>query len=353
MPKAIVGPSDVIDLRSDTVTLPTDAMLERMRHAPLGDDSRDGDPTVRALEELGASLTGKDAAMFVPSGVMGNLLTLLAVAQRGADVLSDASAHLFNSEIGGLVDIAGLVPTSVPGRRGAMDETALEGVIKRSRILGRPPGLIWVETTHNGAGGAVLPLSHMAQVYELGRANSIPVHIDGARLFNASIALGVDPRQITKHADSVMFCLSKGLSAPIGSIVSGSEKFIGKARGFRKLIGGNMRQAGVIAAAGIVALETMIERLRDDHEIAKRLAEGLTWLDPRLADLDRVQTNIIRIDISHSVRDAAGWASALAAQRIFVQAIGKNQLRLVSHRHINREAVDKVIAAFSALSKTS
>ena len=344
------GAEGVVDLRSDTVTLPTQAMLERMQRAPLGDDSREGDPTVRALEELAAALTGKDAALFVPSGTMGNLLAVLAHTPRGTDVLADAGSHLFNSEIGSLVTMAGQIPVSVVARRGAMDEAALETAIKTSRASGRPgPGLIWMETTHNGAGGAVLPVSHMARVHALGRTSGLAVHVDGARLFNAAIALGMEARRIADHADSVMFCLSKGLSAPVGSILSGDEKFIAKARTFRKLVGGNMRQAGVIAAAGIVALETMIERLQEDHEAARFLASGLTWLDPALADSDRVQTNIVRMDVSGSDRDATGWASALAGHGILVQASGAKQLRLVTHRHIDRDAVDRTIAAFTAV----
>jgi len=344
------GAEGVIDLRSDTVTLPTQAMLERMQHAPLGDDGREGDPTVRALEEMAASLTGKDAAVFVPSGTMGNLLALFAHAPRSTDVFADAGAHLFNTEIGSLTAIAGQVPRSVPSHRGAMDEAALEAAIKASRASGRPgPGLIWMETTHNGAGGAVLPVAHMARVHALGRANSLPVHVDGARLFNAAAVLGMEARRIADHADSVMFCLSKGLSAPVGSILSGDKNFIAKARTFRKLVGGNMRQAGVIAAAGIVALETMIGRLQEDHDAARRLARGLTWLDPALADSDQVQTNILRIDVSGRDRDATDWASALAGHGILVQASGAKQLRLVTHRHIDREAVDRTIAAFAAV----
>jgi len=335
-----------IDLRSDTVTLPTEAMLEHMQRAPLGDDGREGDPTVRALEARGAALTGKEAAMFVPSGTMGNLLAMLVHAERGMDIFADGGAHLLNSEIGSVVTIAGLVPKSVPSRRGAMDEAALADAIRASHATGRP-GLIAMETTHNGAGGAVLPLSHMERIHALGRANGIAVHLDGARLFNASIALGVPAANIAEHSDSVMVCLSKGLSAPVGSLLCGRTEFISRARGFRKLVGGNMRQAGVIAAAGLVALETMVERLRQDHATAKRLAAALAWLDPALADPQQVQTNILRIDVSGSGRDAAAWASRLSARGIMVQAAGAQQLRLVTHRHIDDDAVVRTIAAFA------
>ncbi|MET4385038.1 threonine aldolase [Bradyrhizobium sp. F1.4.3] len=339
-----------IDLRSDTVTRPTELMLERMQRAPLGDDGREGDPTVRELEARSAELTGKEAGLFVPSGTMGNLLALLAHAEPGAAIVADRGAHLLNSEIGSVTRIAGLVPKPVPGHRGALDETALAEVIRTSGASGRP-GLIAMETTHNGAGGAVLPLAHMAQIHALAQANGIAVHLDGARLFNASVALGVPAARVAEHADSVMFCVSKGLSAPVGSLLCGSGEFIAKARGLRKLVGGTMRQAGIVAAAGLVALETMIERLRDDHAVAKQLAGALTWLDPALADPDHVQTNILRIDVSASRRDAAAWAEGMKQQGILVQASGAGQLRLVTHRHIDEGAVDRTIAAFTALGR--
>jgi threonine aldolase len=344
--------TDIVDLRSDTVTLPTEAMLEAMRRAPLGDDSRDGDPTVRALEARAAELTGKAAALFVPSGTMGNLLAMLAHGERSGEVFSDARAHLFNSEIGSAVTVAGLVPRPVASRRGAMDEEALAQAIAATLSAGRlRPALLWMETSHNGAGGAVLPLDHMARVHALGRNNGIAVHVDGARLFNAAVALGVSAREIAAHGDSLMFCLSKGLSAPVGSLLVGDGAFIVRARAFRRLLGGNMRQAGVIAAAGLVALDTMVERLREDHGAASRLALGLAWLDPALGERDHVQSNILRIDVSSSLHDAADWALRLKGQGILVQASGARQLRLVTHRHIDRAAVERTVAAFVAVAR--
>ncbi|MBR0780443.1 low specificity L-threonine aldolase [Bradyrhizobium iriomotense] len=337
----------IVDLRSDTVTLPTEAMLARVQRAPLGDDGREGDPTVRALEAHGAALIGKEAALFVPSGTMGNLLAMLAHAERGADVFADSGAHLLNSELGSVVTIAGLLPKPMPGRRGAMDEMALADTIRSSER----PGLIAMETTHNGAGGAVLPLAHMMRIHALGQSHGIPVHLDGARLFNAAVALGVPAAAIAVHADSVMVCLSKGLSAPVGSLLCGSSDFITRARALRKLVGGTMRQSGVVAAAGLVALETMLARLSEDHAAAKRLAAALSWLDPTLADPDHVQTNILRIDVSASARDAAAWAESVKRHGILVQASGPAQLRLVTHRHIDAAAVDRTIAAFAAVAR--
>jgi threonine aldolase len=208
-----------------------------------------------------------------------------------------------------------------------------------------------METTHNGAGGVVLPLPHMMQIHALGQSNGIPVHLDGARLFNASVALGVSAARVAEHADSVMVCLSKGLSAPVGSLLCGTAEFVARARTLRKLVGGTMRQSGVVAAAGLVALETMIERLSKDHAAARRLAAALSWLDPALADPDQVQTNILRIDVSASGRDAAAWAEGVKQRGILVQASGPSQLRLVTHRHIDGAAVDRTIAAFAALGR--
>ncbi|MGF6308950.1 threonine aldolase [Bradyrhizobium sp. i1.8.4] len=342
--------AEIIDLRSDTVTLPTDAMLDAMRSAPLGDDGRDGDPTVRVLEQRAADLTGKAAALFVPSGTMGNLLAMLAHGERGGEVFSDAGAHLFNSEIGSVVTVAGLVPRPLPSLSGAMQEEALAQAIHATSSAGRPrPALIWMETSHNGAGGTVLPLAHMARVHALGRGNGIAVHVDGARLFNAAVALGVSAQQIAAHADSLMFCISKGLSAPVGSLLVGDFALIARARAFRRFVGGNMRQAGVIAAAGLVALDTMIARLRDDHEAAEQLARSLAWLDPALAEPGHVQTNILRIDTSGSAQSSADWASRLKTQGILVQASGASQLRLVTHRHIDRAAVERTLAAFAVV----
>ena len=214
----------MIDLRSDTVTQPTAAMLEAMQRATFGDDSRDGDPTVQKLEALAAEHTGKEAGLYVPSGTMSNLVALLAHADRGGEVLAEAGSHILSAELGGVSNVAGMFCTGLPGRRGAMDIDALRESIraKMSRNKLRT-ALVWMETTHNAASGAVLPLAHMAAVCAVARENEVPVHIDGARLFNAAVALGVSAKEVAKHSDSVCFCVSKGLSAPIGSLVCGSR----------------------------------------------------------------------------------------------------------------------------------
>ena len=338
-----------IDLRSDTVTLPTEAMLDAMRNAKLGDDSRDGDPTVQALEALAARRTGKDAALFLPSGTMANLVALLAHAQgRGGTALLEAHAHILNSEMGGIAAVAGLLPVPIAGSRGAMDLESLRAAMKSQLTRNAMhTAVLCMETTHNHAGGTVLPLEHMAAVHAAAREHRIPVHTDGARLFNAAVALGVDAERIARHTDSVAFCISKGLSAPVGSLLAGGTGFVERARAFRRMVGGNMRQAGMLAAAGIVALEQMVERLADDHARARELATGLHRLDATLVDLQSVETNIVRVDVAASGRDAAYWSEQLAHRGVRVSPAGAHVLRFVTHRHIGADDVERVAAAFA------
>ncbi|PKU24112.1 GntG family PLP-dependent aldolase [Telmatospirillum siberiense] len=337
-----------IDLRSDTVTKPTEAMLERMRTAELGDDSRDGDPTVMALEALAAERTGKEAGLFVASGTMGNLVALLAHADRGGEVLCDTGIHMLRSEMGGIASIAGLFFRTLPARRGAVDLDALADALHSRLTPSRlATGLVWMETSHNDAGGAVLPLEHMKAVRALADDHGAPVHVDGARLFNAACALGVEAKAIADHADSLMFCISKGLSAPIGSLLVGSRDFITRARAFRRMVGGAMRQAGIIAAAGIVALEEMTGRLAEDHRMAKRLARGLAAIDGSLTDPALAETNIVRIDVAASERDADQWTRALAARGVLAGAWTSRQIRCVTHRHTGPAEIEKAIAAFA------
>ncbi|MBI2509562.1 MAG: threonine aldolase family protein, partial [Betaproteobacteria bacterium] len=245
----------MIDLRSDTVTRPTAAMLESMREASFGDDSRDGDTTVRKLETLAAERTGKEAGAFMPSGTMANLVAMLAHAQRGGEVLMEDGSHTLYAEFGGIAGVAGLFSRGIPGKRGAMDLDALREAVRPVTRYHIGTALVWLENTHNRAGGAVLPLAHMRQVRELAREADVPVHLDGARIFNAAAALGVKADAIAQYADTACFCVSKGLSAPVGSVLCGTGAFIERARAYRRMIGGNLRQAGPIAAAGIVALE--------------------------------------------------------------------------------------------------
>ncbi|MCA3075492.1 MAG: low specificity L-threonine aldolase [Rhodocyclaceae bacterium] len=340
-------PSD-IDLRSDTVTRPTPEMLAAMAHASLGDDSRDGDPTVERLEDLAALRCGKEAGLFLPSGTMANLVAILAHTGRAGEVLMEANSHTLTSELGGIGALAGLFTRPLPGHRGAPDFDALRAAVRRPGIGRSNVGtaLIQLETSHNHAGGAVLPLSLMAAVRSLSLQHNVPVHVDGARLFNAATALGVGVDVITQHADSVNFCISKGLSAPIGSLLCGTAEFIEQARGYRRMVGGAMRQAGPLAAAGILAIEKMSDRLGEDHAAARQLATGLAALDPSLVDPAAIETNIVRIDVSKSPLDAETWERELGAVGIRVGAYGaQKQLRLVTHRHVDAAAIDRVLDA--------
>jgi threonine aldolase len=339
----------MIDLRTDTVTQPTAAMLAAMQQATQGDDSRDGDPTVIKLEALAAARTGKQAGLYMPSGTMTNLVAVLAHTSRAGEVLLERGAHMLNTELGGLAAVAGVFYKGISGTRGAMDETALREAVRPMTRNNFGTALICMETTHNGAGGTVLPLAHMKMVYELAQRHGIPVHTDGARLFNAAVALGVTAAEIARHTDSVSFCVSKGLSAPVGSVLCGSSAFIERARPFRRMVGGNMRQAGSIAAAGIVALETMMERLKDDHASAKKLAAGFHAVDTSLADPADVETNIVRVNVRASGRSAAQWAEDFRTQGIAVSPADSVSLRFVTHRHIANNDVDAAINACRAI----
>jgi threonine aldolase len=341
----------MIDLRSDTITRPTEAMLESMREASYGDDSRDGDETVMKLESLAAERTGMEAGAFMPSGTMTNLVAVLTHTQRSGEVLLEQSAHILNSELGGIASLSGSFHKAIPGERGAMNLDILREKIRPMTRNNFATALVCMETTHNAAGGAVLPLAHMQAVHALAREHGVPVHTDGARLFNAATALNVDAKSIAQHTDSVCFCVSKGLSAPIGSVLCGTAAFIERARAFRRLVGGNMRQAGSMAAAGIVALETMVDRLKEDHATAKRLAEGLHRIDASLVNPQEVQTNLVRVDVSASVRSAAQWSEVLQQKGVRVSPASATTLRFVTHRHISNTDVDAALDAVAALWK--
>jgi threonine aldolase len=341
----------MIDLRSDTVTRPTEAMVDAMREATFGDDSRDGDATVQRLEALAAERMGKSAAAFMPSGTMANLVALLTHANRGGEVVLEAGSHTLNSELGGIAALAGLFYKPVPGVRGAMNVERMREAIHPRTRNSFATALVWVETTHNRAGGAVLPVAHLHDVRSAAATHGIPVHIDGARIFNAAAALGVDASQVAQYADSVCFCVSKALSAPVGSVLCGSADFIDRARGYRRMVGGNLRQAGPLAAAGIVALESMVNRLREDHATAKRLARGLHEIDAALVAPDDIETNIVRVELPPTGSEALQWSAQLKERGVLVGPCDKYALRFVTHRHIANGEVDAAIRAFRAVSQ--
>jgi len=341
----------MIDLRSDTVTQPTEAMLAAMQEATYGDDSRDGDPTVQKLEALSAEKTGKEAGAYMPSGTMTNLVAMLTHAQRAGEVLLEEGSHTLSSELGGMAALAGLFYRTLPGTRGRMDLNVLREKIKRTHRNQMGTALVWMENTHNLASGAVLPLGYMAEVHKLARDHGVPVHVDGARLFNAAAALNTSAKEVSQHCDSVCFCVSKGLSAPIGSVLCGSEAFIEKARAFRRMVGGNMRQAGPLAAAGIVALENMVERLPEDHRTAKQLAVGLHKIDASIVDPALIETNLVRASVRACKHTAAELSKMLAQKGVRVAPGAGPELRFVTHRHIGEAEINRALGAFTEIWK--
>jgi len=343
----------MIDLRSDTLTRPTEAMLESMREATFGDDSRDGDPTVQKLEAMAAERTGKEAGAFMPSGTMTNLVAMLAHGGRGGEVLLEDGSHTLNAELGGIASVAGLFYRGIPGKRGAMDLDHLREAIRPTTRNQMGTALVWMENTHNRSGGSVLPLAYMDSVAGMAREKGVPVHLDGARIFNAATALKVKASDVARHADSVCFCVSKGLSAPVGSVLCGSAAFIERARAYRRMVGGNMRQAGPVAAAGIVALETMVDRLGEDHATAKRLAEGLNRIDASLVNPAEVDSNLVRVEVRKSGRRAAQWSADLKQKGVVVAPCDIYSLRFVTHRHISAADVDAAVSAFTSVWKNN
>ena len=338
----------MIDLRSDTVTRPTDAMWDAMRDASLGDDTLEGDATVQALEQEAAVLLSKEAALFVCSGTMGNVLATLVHASRGGEAVLDQHAHMANSEGGGVSRLAGLFCRTIASHRGEMDLDLLSDNVRGGYSrYGEPTAMVAIETSHNAAGGCVQGLDYLGRVAGIARERGAAVHLDGARLFNAALALEVNAREIALHGDSVTFCLSKGLSAPMGSMLLGSREFIEQARTLRRTIGGGLRQAGIMAAAGLVALRTMPAKLAEDHRRTMLLWERLQ--NNARVETDRVapQTNILRLAVPNGrAEDYVQW---LATHGVAVRASGGQAMRLVVHRHIDDAAIDAVSDAFEAL----
>ncbi|MEE7449447.1 threonine aldolase [Methylobacterium radiotolerans] len=339
------GAPSLVDLRSDTVTRPTEAMYARMRTAPLGDDGLDADPTACALEETAAAMLGKAAGLFVPSCTMGNLLAILAQVQRSEQILLEAQAHMLHTERGSAT-LTGAFLYGIAGTDGAMDLDRLEDALRPAASPLRT-AMVALETSHNAAGGTALPEAHMAAVADIARARGIPVHLDGARLFNAATHLGVAPADLTAHVDTVSLCLSKGLSAPVGAVLAGDGPVIATARRLRKMIGGTQRQVGVVAAAGLEAITTMGARLAEDHDRARQLSDGLNALRPRLS-ASVPQTNIVQVDLGQTGRGSARWVADLEAAGIRTRPLGERRLRLVTHRHIAAADIERAVAAFRA-----
>ena len=335
----------VIDLRSDTVTLPTPAMREAMYRAEVGDDVFGEDPTVNRLEAMAAERMGKEAALFVVSGTMANLVSLLTHCGRGHEIIVGDLAHTFLYEQGGSAALGGIhVHTLRNQPDGTLDLQEIEGAIRADNIHFPRTRLICLENTHNRCGGVPLAPEYTDAVGDLARRHGLAVYLDGARIFNAAVALGVDVRELTRGVDTVSFCLSKGLCAPVGSLVCGTRDFIAEARRNRKIVGGGMRQAGIIAAAGIVALEQMVDRLAEDHENARRLALGLAEIPGISIDPAQVRTNIVIFDLVAERPTPAEFAARLSADGVKVLALGE-RIRLVTHYGIDAADIDKALVA--------
>ena len=339
-----------VDLRSDTLTRPTAAMRQAMAEAEVGDDVFGEDPTVNRLEELAAEKLGKEAALFVSSGTMGNLVSQMSHCNRGDEIILGDQAHVFYYEQGGCAAVGGIMPHTVPNLPdGRLDLDAVKAAVRPENVHFPITRLILLENTHNRCSGAPLSVEYMQKVRNLADENGLKIHLDGARLFNAAAALGVEASTLAAEVDSVSICLSKGLAAPVGSVVCGSTEFIARARRNRKVVGGGMRQAGVIAAAGIIALTEMSERLVEDHANARKLAEGLSEIKSLSIDPETIRTNIVFFETEPEKMEAAELEKRLNEQGVRVLALGPSKLRAVTHYHITSEDIDFALDRFQAV----
>jgi len=349
-----------IDLVSDTVTLPTNEMREAMKNAEVGDDVYGEDPTINQLEKLAAKKVGKESALFVPSGTMGNLIAVLTHCQRGEEVILESRSHIYNFEVGGISALGGVIAHPIAGDKGILNVQKVESTIRQEEIHEAKTTLICLENTHNRAGGIITSPQITEEICQLAHHRNISVHLDGARIFNAAIALNIEPTILTKDVDSVMFCLSKGLSAPVGSLLAGSREFIQKARKNRKMLGGGMRQAGILAAAGIIALEKMVERLKEDHKNARILGEGLAKIEGIKVDLETVQTNMVYFDVKELVKELGIDTNQFLEKLVDEFGIrgdvetpiqDPTEIRFVTHRGISEEDIYTTINAIKMIVK--
>ncbi len=333
-----------IDLRSDTVTIPTPRMVEAMSRAELGDDVYREDPTVNRLQVMAAEMLGKEEALFVASGTMGNLVAALTHCGRGDEMIVGDQAHMFYYEAGGVSALGGIHVRTIPNHLGALDPVEVEAAIRNPDDVHFPPSrLVCLENTHNRCGGVAVTADEVDAVAAVAHRNELRLHLDGARLFNASVALGVEASRLVRECDSINLCLSKGLCAPVGSLLLGSREFIGRARRNRKMVGGGMRQAGVLAAAGIVALEEMVDRLAEDHANARVLAEGIAALPGVRVDLSTVQTNIVVVEVQRPGLTGTEFIRLMKEHGVKVSPFGGQLVRLVTHYGISRGDVERAI----------
>ncbi len=340
---------DVIDLRSDTLTQPTPEMREAMARAEVGDDVWGEDPTVRRLEALAAQRLGKPAGLFVTSGTQGNLVSLVTHTRPGQEVVLDFDSHVFNNEVAGAPVIGQLQMRPTKTERGFLSPEQVREAVRGPNIHVPQTGLVCIENTHNRHGGTCCTPEEIAAVAAVAHEAGVPVHLDGARLFNAAVALRRPAGDFTRQVDSVTFCVSKGLAAPVGSVICGSADFIERARRWRKMLGGGMRQVGILAAAGIVALERMVERLAEDHANARRLGEGLAKLPGLRVDLASVQTNIVIVRVERGPAATEELVKGCAARKVKVHAMGPAAIRCVTHKDVDAEDISRALEAFREL----
>lgn len=338
----------MIDLRSDTVTLPTAAMREAIFNAELGDDVFGEDPATNRLEEMAAERLGKEAAILVASGTMGNLISVLSHCGRGDEAILGDQSHTYIYEAGGVAALGGVHPRTIANQAdGTLRPEDIEAAIRADNVHFPRTRLICLENTHNRCGGAVLGPEYTEQVASLAHNRGLMLHLDGARVFNAAVALDVDVKELTRHVDSVCFCLSKGLSAPVGSVICGSKEFVAEARRIRKSVGGGMRQCGIIAAAGIEALENMTARLSEDHANAGRLAEGIAEIQGLAVDLERVQTNIVYFDLVGGTVSAEQLVKKLDDAGVRILHLGPARMRAVTHYGIEAGDIESALTALT------
>ena len=338
---------DIVDLRSDTVTRPSAAMRRAMAEAEVGDDVYGEDPTVNRLQERAAEMFGREAALFVPSGSMGNLIAIKVWTQPSNEVICEQRGHINQYELASMCAIAGCMPRTTPAPDGILTWDLIEPLIRPKTYYYSQTGLVSLENTHNMHGGTVYPPAVTEDVCQRAHSAGLRVHLDGARIFNAAVALGKTVADITRNCDSVMFCLSKGLGAPVGSMLVGSSEFIQKAHIARKLLGGGMRQVGVLAAAGLIALEESPKNLHRDHENAKFLADGLAKMKGISLDPANVMTNIVIFDVRATGRTAAEICSELGKRKILSGPTDKYSIRMVTHCDVNRAGIENALAAIA------
>ena len=333
----------VIDLRSDTVTKPSSAMRRAMAEAEVGDDVYLEDPTVNRLQARAAEIFGREAALFVPSGSMGNLTCIMAQTSRGQEVICDAAGHIYNYEMASMSAIAGVLPRVVPAKDGILTWEKIAPAIREKAYYRPQTALVALENTHNMAGGTVYPTALAHEICERARDGGLKVHLDGARIFNAAVHLGESVAEMTKKFDSVQFCLSKGLGAPVGSMVVGSKNFIERCRVIRKMLGGGMRQVGVIAAAGLVALEDGPKRLHIDHVNAKFLAEGLAKIPRVRVNPEKVQTNIVIYDVGETGLTSKQFLEKIAQRKVLGGPVDSRRVRMVTHLDVDRNDIAQAL----------